>query len=104
MADPLLYGLTITMRSEKSPEMARNKPFYGVAITLGLISVVLTACTAVTGPDRRFIPVGEEPESAVLDPSIGVTWTPVEAGWIKCAVKYDGVSVCWQVVDSVGVR
>lgn len=84
--------------------MARNKPFYGVAITLGLISVIVTACGAVTGPDARFIPAGGEPEVGVLDPSIGVTYTPTPEGWIKCAVAYDGVAICWLVTDSVTVR
>ena len=83
--------------------MARNKTFYGVAITLALISVVLTACTAATEPRSGFIPYGERPESAVLDPAIGVTYTPVGEGWIKCAVRYDGVAACWIVTDTVTV-
>lgn len=69
-----------------------------------LISVVLTACTATTEPRSGFIPYGEEPEAGVLDPSIGVTYTPVAEGWLKCAVRYDGVSVCWIVTDTVTVR
>lgn len=61
---------------------------------------LLSACTGVTEP-RRVIPAGEE--GVVLDPRIGVTVVPVE-GWVKCAVAYDGVAICWQVTDSVTVR
>lgn len=69
----------------------------------GALLVLLTACTALTEP-VGFIPVGEEPDSAVLNPVIGVTYTPVGEGWLKCAYRYDGVSVCWMVVDTVTVR
>lgn len=72
--------------------------------TVGSISVILSlfsACTAVTEP-RGFVPVGGEP--GVLDPRVGVTYTPVPEGWLKCAYRYDGVSVCWLVADTVTVR
>ena len=79
--------------------------FWGwrVAGPISIIAVVVSACTAVTEP-RGFIPAGGEPEAGVLDPRMGVTYTPVAEGWLKCAYRYDGVAVCWLVADTVTVR
>lgn len=84
-------------------KMGQKVRWKGVAITVGSISVILSACTAVTEP-RGFIPYDEEPDPAVLDPRVGVTYTPTPEGWLKCAYRYDGVTVCWLVADTVMVR
>lgn len=69
---------------------------------ISVIVTTMTGCTALTEP-RGFIPTGGE-DGVVLDPRIGVTYTPVPEGFLKCATRYDGVSVCWLVADTVTVR
>ncbi len=66
------------------------------------ILLALTACAAPTEVRRGFIPYGEEPEGVEVRP-VGSTPAEPEEGVIRCAVRYDGVAVCWQVVDSVSV-
>jgi len=63
------------------------------------ICLLVIGCSGST--PTGVIPYEEE---AVLKPHI--LQEPVEPpeGIIKCAIKWDGIAICWQVTDSVNVQ
>ena len=76
--------------------MAKKWGFRGSTITVGLVLLV-------SGCSGASVGVLAPPEEAVLAPVVGVTPAGPTEGVIRCAVAWDGVSVCWQVKDSVTV-